>query len=105
MALVLHNTASGKPLVAAHCKSASNLIPTELNFPLSQTSVRDLRAEHVDLLDLWWFGKQLDALAISAAAIGPAKCALRPASSAKASKMPNVAGPNRSANQIGVVVS
>src|SRR6267143_2717019 len=45
------------------------------------------------------------ALAISAAAIWPARCALRPASSAKASKMPNVAGPNRSANQIGVVAS
>lgn len=45
------------------------------------------------------------ACAISACAIGPLKWAWRPASSLKASKMPKVAGPSRSANQIGVVSS
>lgn len=46
-----------------------------------------------------------EAFSISAAAICPPRCALRPASSANASKMPNVDGPNRSANQIGVAAS
>ncbi len=45
------------------------------------------------------------AFAINAAAIRPARCACRPASSGNASKMPNVAGPNRSANQTGVAAS
>ena len=45
------------------------------------------------------------AFAMSAAAIGPFKCALRPASSGKASKMPNVDGPIFSANQTGVAGS
>jgi len=39
------------------------------------------------------------ALAINAAAIGPCRWAWRPASSPKASKTPNVDGPNFSANQ------
>src|SRR5581483_8638724 len=42
---------------------------------------------------------------IRAAAIGPERCALRPFSSGKASKIPNSAGPKRSANQTGVCVS
>src|SRR5271170_3936774 len=45
------------------------------------------------------------ACAINAAAMGPARWALRPASSANASKMPNVDGPKRSAYQTGVSVS
>lgn len=43
--------------------------------------------------------------AIRAFAMGPARCALRPASSWKASKTPNVLFDRRRANQIGVVVS
>ena len=45
------------------------------------------------------------ACAINACAIGPLRWACRPASSAKASKTPNVDGPIRSANQTGVVAS
>ena len=36
---------------------ADELIATKL--PLRKTSVRDLRCEHVDVLDLWRFSKQL----------------------------------------------
>src|SRR6202035_2626196 len=45
------------------------------------------------------------AAAIKALAIGPDRCCWRPASSWKASKMPNEDGDRRSANQIGVVGS
>ena len=43
--------------------------------------------------------------ATSALAIGPFKCVWRPSSSANASNTPNVVGPNRNANQSGVVGS
>src|SRR5215475_6094725 len=46
-----------------------------------------------------------EACAISAAAIGPAKCACRPDSSGNASKMPNVDGPIRRANHAVVAGS
>src|SRR5262249_27241925 len=44
------------------------------------------------------FAKSSGALAISAAATFPERCACRPASSGKASKMPKVEGPMRMAN-------
>ncbi|HEY6885060.1 MAG TPA: hypothetical protein VI278_13585 [Nitrososphaeraceae archaeon] len=51
------------------------------------------------------FAKSSEAFSASAAATRPDRCACRPESSGKASKMPNVDGPIRVANQAVVAGS
>ena len=91
--------ASGKPVAAVHGKSANvsshdrtDRQPISL-FSRLQCGIFAPSTSTCSICG--GSASNSDALAISAAAIGPAKCALRPVSSAKASKMPNVAGPIR----------
>lgn len=61
--IALHRAAaSGIPLAAAQAKSNKQLIHTDRTVPqkaphLRLTSARDLRSKHVNLFDLWRFGK------------------------------------------------
>ena len=78
--------ASGNPLVAAHGKSANNVLtPTELftnTLPSSARLQFEIFAASTSTCSIRGASaSNSGALAISAAATGPARCALRPASS------------------------
>ncbi len=65
----------------------------------------DLGREHVVLLDARGSASSSAAFAISAAAMGPERCACRPSSAAKVSKMAKVRRSNRTANHWSVPAS